>query len=582
MDNDKTQIIAIRLCAGCRHRAKAEDSFCRHCGARLDAPPAGENRGAVQPASQPDLWKRETSRTVFPLPGAKTTRFFALVLFLLACGLGVARRGEAQKPTADLAPAAGNVGSRTWPKVWDDQEIAALELPLANAAATPKQIPAEYYYRIPVRPIYKSYPAYAPGREPAGYQEWLKQQEPEIEAFDVSKLKTEADWIKAGEKVFDAPIFYNAVMKAADVTDPAWYEKTGARTAKDGSLPYVRYVVREKGKVELGTISCAMCHTRILPDGTVLKGAQGDMPFERASVYAVQNFPVERARYFERSFFAAPWAQPDALAGLDQMSAAQIAEWHAAMPPGVIGRQGSSPFFPTQAPDLIGVKDRKYLDHTGIVQHRSVADMMRYAALNQGADDLASYNGFIPAARDFRTRPDAETRGRYSDEQLYALTLYLYSLKPPPNPNRFDAVAARGQKVFGREGCGACHTPPLYTNNKLTLADGFDAPEDQMRKYDVMPISVGTDPTLATKTRRGTGYYKVPSLKGVWYRGPFEHNGSVATLEDWFDPRRLREDYAPTGFRGSGTPTRAIKGHAYGLKLSEADRKALIAFLKTL
>jgi hypothetical protein len=44
------------------------------------------------------------------------------------------------------------------------------------------------------------------------------------------------------------------------------------------------------------------------------------------------------------------------------------------------------------------------------------------------------------------------------------------------------------------------------------------------------------------ETRRGTGYYKVPSLRGVWYRGPFEHNGSVATLEDWFDPSRLRDD----------------------------------------
>jgi hypothetical protein len=28
--------------------------------------------------------------------------------------------------------------------------------------------------------------------------------------------------------------------------------------------------------------------------------------------------------------------------------------------------------------------------------------------------------------------------------------------------------------------------------------------------------------------------------------------------------------------------TRAVKGHPYGLSLGEADRKALIAFLKTL
>lgn len=44
----------------------------------------------------------------------------------------------------------------------------------------------------------------------------------------------------------------------------------------------------------------------------------------------------------------------------------------------------------------------------------------------------------------------------------------------------------------------------------------------------------------------------MPSLKGVWYRGPFEHNGSVATLEDWFDARRSREDYVPTGWKGYG------------------------------
>ena len=65
-------------------------------------------------------------------------------------------------------------------------------------------------------------------------------------------------------------------------------------------------------------------------------------------------------------------------------------------------------------------------------------------------------------------------------------------------------------------------------------------------------------------------------------RGPFEHNGSVATLEDWFNPARLREDYVPTGFRGYGVKTRAVPGHQFGLKLSPTDKAALIAFLKTL
>ena len=260
----------------------------------------------------------------------------------------------------------------------------------------------------------------------------------------------------------------------------------------------------------------------------------------------------------------------------------QIAEMHAAIPAGVIARHGTSPFYPPQIPDLIGVKDRKYLDHTGLQLHRSIADMIRYAALNQGADNLASYGGFIPAARDRRTLPDPSTQKRYSDQQLYALALYIYSLTPPPNPNKFDTLAKRGQKIFEREGCAGCHTPPLYTNNKLTPVDGFKVPADHRQNYDVLWTSVGTDPRLALMTRRGTGYYKVPSLKGVWYRGPFEHNGSVATLEDWFDPRRLRDDYVPTGFRGVGVQTRAVKGHPFGLDLSARDKQALIAFLKRL
>src|SRR5260370_20047045 len=55
-----------------------------------------------------------------------------------------------------------------------------------------------------------------------------------------------------------------------------------------------------------------------------------------------------------------------------------------------------------------------------------------------------------------------------------------------------------------------------------------------------------------------------------------------ATLADWFDQRRLRDDYVPTGFKGYGVTTRAVKGHLFGLKLSQDDKRALIAFLKTL
>ena len=450
------------------------------------------------------------------------------------------------------------------PRIWDDAEMARLQRPLVDNTASPKQIASDYYYRIPVRTIYKNYPVYRPGKEPAGYLEWLKQQEPAT-ALDTSTLKTEADWLRAGELIFDAPISYDNIAQVDDVRNPEWYAKLNVPATPDGTLPWFRYVIREKGKVELGTISCALCHTRVMPDGAVVKGAQGNFPFERAAALTVNRFKPEQALGFERSFFAAPWVKPDPLHEIEAMSLEELAQLHSAIPAGVIARHGTNPMFPPQVPDLIGIKDRKYLDHTGLQLHRSIADLMRYAALNQGADNLASYAGFIPGARDFRTLPDAEKLLRNSDEQLYALSLYIYSLQPPANPNKPDRLTARGQKVFEREGCAGCHTPPLYTSNALIPVE-----------------AVGTDPRLAVQTRRGTGYYKVPSLKGVWYRGPFEHNGSVATLEDWFDPRRLQADYVPTAFKGVGVTARAVKGHPFGLGLSESDRRALISFLKTL
>jgi hypothetical protein len=491
------------------------------------------------------------------------------------------------------------------PRTWEDQAMATLEVPLANPIGSPKHLSAAYYYRIPVRPIYKSYPVYAPGHEPPGYMDWLKQQEPQAVWDDTGHappLKTEADWIKAGEIVFESPILidlpqqFDNGITITEARDPAWYRKVGTPVSKEGVMPFASYFIRKKGTVELHSFSCAMCHTRVMPDGSVLKAAQGNLPVDRIVAYSyragaamAKDFTqaLRNVRAIERSLYAVPWLRPDPLGDLDRMRLDDIAARQDAIPSGVMARHGTNVLYPAQVPDLIGVKDRRYLDDTGLQQHRGPVDLMRYAALNQGADDLSNFDDFIPAGLgNFKKLPDPidpiNVGGRYSDEQLYALALYLYSLRPPPNPNKFDAQTASGQKIFEREGCQTCHTPPLYTNNKLTPAEGFTPPRGAEQKYDIFPVSVGTDPNLALKTRRGTGYYKVPSLKGVWYRGMFGHSGWCATLEDWFDPRRTLDEYVPTGFKPYGAQTYAVKGHPFGLNLSHNDRAALVAFLRTL
>jgi hypothetical protein len=68
----------------------------------------------------------------------------------------------------------------------------------------------------------------------------------------------------------------------------------------------------------------------------------------------------------------------------------------------------------------------------------------------------------------------------------------------------------------------------------------------------------------------------------VWYRSPLHHHGAVAALDDWFDPARLNREYVPTGYAGPDGRARGVQGHEFGLRLPARDRKALIAFLRTL
>jgi mono/diheme cytochrome c family protein len=492
-------------------------------------------------------------------------RAYALAIAFAA----IAEMGQAQTFHPDI------------PKAWDDAEVARFEMPLAQRDRSPRYMSAAEYYALRVRPIYRSYPMYAPGREPAGYIESLKQKEPEI-IFDPSKLRTEDDWIKAGKLVFESDTTFRPAPADGPPVDAL--DLSSEKVGKNGELPYFlplsRYYIRQKGVLELGANSCANCHTRIMPDGSFVEGAQGilDVPFKSALKAVREASPEAVRRRAERDWvlFGAPW-----IIGkeqfLDSSTQESLMAQLTARQPGVVARQGSSPTHPPHIPSLIGVQDLRHLDATGLVHHRSIGDLMRYAIANQGLDTLAHFGDFQPSPQ--RTTFGGDEGTRYSDEQLYAMALYIYSLKPPANPNPLDDRARRGQKIFGQQGCAGCHVPPLYTNNKLTPAPGFRVPDDLLNSGDILKASVGTDPTLATQTRRGTGFYKVPSLRGVWYRNAFGHGGQAETLEEWFDPSRLKDDYVPKGFHIGPGP---VKGHEFGLKLAADERQDLIAFLKTL
>jgi hypothetical protein len=450
------------------------------------------------------------------------------------------------------------------PRAWTDDAIATLELPLANPRFSPRHIRQADYYQIPERVIYQSYPVYHPEREPPGYWQWLHQQAPQV-AFDPATLHSPADWIRAGEIVFNAPVSFAPVFfSAQDLRNPAFYRETGMPVAASGIVPFARWVIREKGKVELGSMGCATCHTRVLDNGVILPGAQGNNPNDRQGARLMRlgarfdpTRTLERVRLFARQF-EMPWLPDDPHRALRHESLDQLIAHGEAIPPGVTARAHTSMLFPPQIPDLIGVSERRYLDHTGLVKHRSIEDLMRYSSLVQDMLTYARYGDFPPLAT-----PSPGQGQRFSDAQLYALAQYLYSLQPPPSPHAANPLAPRGQLIFQRAGCHRCHPAPFYTNNKLIPVDGFRPPAPLP---DVMNRRIGVDPRYTLQSRKGTGFYKVPSLKGLWYRSPLEHNGRIATLEDWFDPARLAR----------------VPGHEFGLQLPAADKTALIAFLRTL
>src|SRR5687768_7648097 len=66
------------------------------------------------------------------------------------------------------------------PKAWDVEKLHSMHFPLPDTSMAPDPVSEDYYYALPERVAYKMYPFYMPGKEPKGYYEWLRKQEPEV------------------------------------------------------------------------------------------------------------------------------------------------------------------------------------------------------------------------------------------------------------------------------------------------------------------------------------------------------------------------------------------------------------------
>jgi hypothetical protein len=451
------------------------------------------------------------------------------------------------------------------PKSWDEAALANWATPVTGLNVRPSHISAEQYYAMPVDNL-RTYPVYRADREPSGYWEMFNRVGPQP-LIETDKLRSEADWIEAGRNIFHgADHLHLRTLDSTFIKAAKSWESE--HVLPDGTMPGMRWVPTIQG-VALGFPSCAGCHTHVLPDGTRVDGATAFSPLIRpqrllvAQVQLAKGFvtagtPIhmegEPLGIWLYRAFGVPWQTDDVHVRLKSISQTEyLALVAASTRGGAVPRWNGSLYYPTKVPDLIGIKDRKYMDHTGTHLNRGIGDLMRYAALVSFAEptEFGPHQMIVGDAG----RPKV----RRSDEALFALSLYLQSLQPPPNPNPVTQDSIAGEGIFKDEGCAKCHAPPLYTNNRLTPVDGFIPPPMVPVTLDVMRNSVGTDPGLALNTRKGTGYYKVPSLKGAWYRGYYLHDGAAASLEEMFNPGRLSDTHVRGGYTPPGkTRSRAM------------------------
>lgn len=133
-----------------------------------------------------------------------------------------------------------------------------------------------------------------------------------------------------------------------------------------------------------------------------------------------------------------------------------------------------------------------------------------------------------------------------AEADVEALTAYMETLRPPPNPYRnpdgsLTAEARRGEQVFQSEkaGCARCHPGPQFSDGKV---------------HNVFTGSNGD-------VYKG---YNPPSLVGTYDRIRYLHDGRAASLEEL-----LKGPHNPAKVTNQG-------------ELTEAELRDLLAYLKSL
>jgi cytochrome c peroxidase len=170
------------------------------------------------------------------------------------------------------------------------------------------------------------------------------------------------------------------------------------------------------------------------------------------------------------------------------------------------------------------------------------------------------------------------------------------------NFSNFTAEELRGKEIFmGKQttttttnnnngfftieegACASCHSAPLFNDgvSQLTGQSAYDGGDDLGliggNGTRIRGVNIGLDKVSKDKGVNN-GAFKIPSLRNIELTGPYMHDGRFKTLEEVVD--HYNEKVQPAA--GLHRKLKDDNGNPKKLNLTPADKKALIAFLKTL
>jgi hypothetical protein len=210
-----------------------------------------------------------------------------------------------------------------------------------------------------------------------------------------------------------------------------------------------------------------------------------------------------------------------------------------------------------------------------------------------------------------------------AEPQFKDILEYLLSIEPPKYPLPIDKNLAATGKVIFTENCAKCHGTYgeqwTYPNKIIPLDEIGTDPKRYHNINEKFGNAYNTS-WFAKESPQGkkvqaTAGYQAPPLDGIWATAPYFHNGSVPTLAGVLNSKARPKaftrsfrteikdyDAVNVGWKITETlpslknlnpyerrkiydttqPGRGNGGHTYGDDLSDAERKALIEYLKTL